>query len=157
MLALSTVILGALLMVIRGVDTFVQRLYIWAGTWNVIRDWPWQGIGLGQFPWWYSRYALPNAWDEPLLYHGHNVILTTAAVGGIPLTILLAILLAHQLVSAPTHDLARAAKASLVAGLAFGLVDAFWSLPDLAYMTALGLALLHPDAEQSPEMEKVLE
>ena len=105
---------------------------------------PWVGIGLGRFATTYPMYALPTAWREPLLYHAHNTLLNTAAVLGVPATLAL-VGVVGRVVSKPTRTpYQRAARASLLGGLAFGLVDAFWALPDLAYFTALAIALLMP-------------
>ena len=141
-LVIAIACLGGIIAVFRGTHTIIQRWYIWGGTFQMIRNAPWLGVGLGQFPWFYPRYALPSAWREPLLYHAHNVLFTTTALGGIPLSLLGFILLGRTLISTPKTWIGQAAKASLLAGLAFSLVDAFWSLPDLAYLTALSLALI---------------
>ena len=105
---------------------------------------PWVGIGPGRFPITYPLYALPTAWQEPLLYHAHNTLLNTAAVVGVPATLALGYLLARAILLPTRTRWQRAARASLLGGLAFGLVDAFWALPDLAYFTALAIALLMP-------------
>lgn len=140
--------LGVLLTLGRGVETGNQRLLIWQGTWRLIADRPWLGVGPGQFAATYPHYALPDAWREPLLYHAHNTFLTTAAVLGIPALFLLAGTLARVLLRPPScrSPLPRAAWVSLLGGLAFGLVDAFWALDDLTYLTAFALAHLQPQA-----------
>ncbi len=135
---------GVGLMVYRGGETGQARWLIWQGTARLVKDVPWLGVGLGRFTHLYPRYALPTAWREPLIYHAHNVLLTTATWVGLPTTFMIGVLWARRGRHKPMEGMARAAWVSLWAGLAFGLVDAFWALADLAYLTAVALALLSP-------------
>lgn len=135
---------GVLLFLARDTASWQQRWYIWGGVLRWISDRPWVGGGLGQFPYVYPHYALPEAWREPLLYHAHNGLLTTAAVLGVPAALVLAWWVGHALSASPQDWVARGARASLWAGVAFGLVDAFWALNDLAYLSALALAFISP-------------
>lgn len=135
------------LVLARGTSTWRQRWLIWQGVWRMIQAHPWVGIGPGRFPVTYPQYALPSAWREPLLYHAHNTILNTMVVLGIPATVAAAYLLARVMLRRARGPVALAARASLWGGLAFGMVDAFWALPDLAYLTALAVALLMPPPE----------
>ncbi len=139
---LPVVVLGLVLTLLRDTASWAQRERIWAGVVRLLQDRPWFGAGLGRFPDAYPHYALPSAWREPLLYHAHNVLLTTAADLGLPAALGFLGLLLRALRRPASGNLARAARASLWAGLAFGLVDAFWALDDLAYLTALVWALL---------------
>ena len=138
------VVLGLLLTAYRGGETGHARWLIWQGTARLVLDAPWLGIGWGRFTLLYPRYALPSAWREPLIYHAHNVLLTTAAWVGLPTTLILGGLWVRVLGRRPAAPLERAAWVSLWAGMAFGWVDAFWALEDLAYLTAVALALLSP-------------
>ena len=143
--AIFMLLIGGGLILVRGGATLQQRWLIWQGTIKLIRSHLWTGIGMGAFPYVYPRYALPEAWREPLLYHPHNVVLYTLATMGLPLGGLFFILIGYVLYNAPSHHpVYRAARASLLAGLACGLTDAFWALDDLSYLTALALALLLP-------------
>ena len=143
-LPLGGALLGVGFFLLRGGETWAQRVRIWRGVWRMIADSPWVGIGLNQFSRVYPAYMLPEAWQEPLLYHAHNTFVHTAATLGIPATVALAYLLGRALLRPAPDAVPRAARASLLGGLAFGLVDAFWALDDLAYLTALALALLAP-------------
>ncbi len=153
MIMITTLLIGVAFVLLRGWETLGRRVLIWQGSVRLLADAPWTGVGPGQFPWMYPRYALPTAWKEPHLYHAHDVFLSTALALGLPAALFLTIVLIRVLWSFSRpgvghNDLAsplrRAARASLWGGLAFGLVDAFWSLPDLAYLSALALALLAP-------------
>ena len=135
---------GLIFVAMRDLTPWRQRWLIWQGVWRMIEAHPWVGIGLGRFPTTYPMYALPTAWREPLLYHAHNTLLNTAAVMGVPATLALGYLLGRVVLLPTRIPWQRAARASLLGGLAFGLVDAFWALPDLAYFTALAIALLMP-------------
>ena len=62
----------------------VQRLAQWWAAWGMLRDYPWLGVGIGNYAVAYPAYALPR-WYEPL-GHAHNYYLNVAAeVGGIGL------------------------------------------------------------------------
>ncbi|NPA91436.1 MAG: hypothetical protein GXO55_08315 [Chloroflexi bacterium] len=133
---------GLLLLWHRDGGTWTARVRIWKGLWRLLEDHGWWGIGLGRFAQVYPRYALPDAWREPLLYHGHNVALTTLTWVGMPAAVAVFYWLGQELRARPSSPLGRAAWSSLLAGLAFGMVDAFWALPDLAYLTAIGLLFI---------------
>lgn len=56
--------------------TGLIRTQLWRGTWEMIRDRAWSGVGLDNFLYAYrTRYALPAAWQELNLSHPHNVVL----------------------------------------------------------------------------------
>ncbi len=72
---------------VRGVDitsenyAVVERLSHWQAALNMARDYPWLGVGMGNYELLYYRYRLIN-WDEPL-GHAHNYYLNMLAEGGI--------------------------------------------------------------------------
>jgi len=58
----------------------VERLAHWWAGWHMWEDYPWTGVGLGNYPVAYSRYNLPG-WDDPL-GHAHNVYINMGAETG---------------------------------------------------------------------------
>ncbi len=72
---------------VRGVDitsenyAVVERLSHWQAALNMARDYPWLGVGMGNYELVYAQYRLIN-WDEPL-GHAHNYYLNMLAEGGI--------------------------------------------------------------------------
>lgn len=79
----------------KNVSTLSRRLYLWQSAWNMIRNYPWFGVGLDNWLCYYSKNAVcdahqfhywivnypPNPYpqtglrDEPLLSHPHNIFL----------------------------------------------------------------------------------
>jgi putative inorganic carbon (HCO3(-)) transporter len=79
----------------QGVSTLSRRLYLWESAWNMIRDYPWFGVGMDNWLCYYSNNPICNAhklhyWivnyppnrgtdtglrDEPTLSHPHNIFL----------------------------------------------------------------------------------
>ncbi len=60
----------------------MERIYVWTSSLEMIRDYFWTGIGLGNFQSIYVQYyMLPNAYED--LIHAHNVFLVFATEGGI--------------------------------------------------------------------------
>jgi putative inorganic carbon (HCO3(-)) transporter len=72
---------------VRGVDitsanyAITERLAHWQAAQNMARDYPWLGVGLGNYEVAYPTYRLLN-WDEPL-GHAHNYYLNILAEAGI--------------------------------------------------------------------------
>ncbi len=86
-----------------GVSTLSRRLYLWESAWNMIRDYPWFGVGMDNWLCYYSSNPICNAhklhyWvvnyppnkatdtglrDEPTLSHPHNIFLHVWASMGI--------------------------------------------------------------------------
>ena len=60
----------------------VERVAHWQAAWAMFSERPWTGVGLGNYPHVYERYALPR-WPEPL-GHAHNYYLNIAAEAGLP-------------------------------------------------------------------------
>lgn len=71
---------------VRGVDitsanyAINERLAHWQAAQNMARDYPWLGVGLGNYEVAYEQYRLIN-WDEPL-GHAHNYYLNILAEAG---------------------------------------------------------------------------
>ncbi|RME85446.1 MAG: hypothetical protein D6775_02805 [Caldilineae bacterium] len=56
--------------------TTFLRLQLWQSAWRMWLDHPWLGVGPDNFLYAYrSTYVLPNAWEELLLSHPHNLFL----------------------------------------------------------------------------------
>jgi putative inorganic carbon (HCO3(-)) transporter len=72
---------------VRGVDitsanyAITERLAHWQAAQNMARDYPWLGVGLGNYEVAYPTYRLIN-WDKPL-GHAHNYYLNILAEAGI--------------------------------------------------------------------------
>jgi len=127
------------------------RIPVWQSAIQMIADHPWLGVGLDGFRPLYPRYMQPAAWTEPVLYHPHNVWLDAAVRTGLPGLALFAALVMFCLrallrwtqgATGWRHALAVGCVAAMLGGLAHGLVDSGYFLPDLAWSLALmaGLA-----------------
>jgi O-antigen ligase len=127
------------------------RIYVWQSAVQVIAEHPWRGVGLDGFRPLYPRYIQPEAWREPVLYHPHNMWLDAAVRTGLPglaLFAALVLLCLRVLIRWVRHAtgwqraLAAGCVAATLGGLAHGLVDSGYFLPDLAWSLALmaGLA-----------------
>lgn len=142
-------LIALIVAVSRGLDVS-SRWLVWRAAWALWQDHPWMGVGLNQFQWWYPRYMSLEAWQEPLLYHPHNVILELlTATGGVGLLLagLTATLWARALSRRwPVPPLLSGWIIGCAAGLAYSLVDAWMALPDLTWLTltAIGLTVLDP-------------
>ncbi len=132
-----------------GAGTPFLRVLLWRGAWNMIAAHPLLGVGLGNFHIAYPRFMLPEAWREPLVYHAHNVVLdfwSTLGLVGLAAFVWLQIAFwrtANRLTVTPqvsTRALALGLMAGMAYGLAHGLVDTFYFLPDLALATLLAMA-----------------
>jgi len=127
------------------------RLDIWRSALAIWGDHPWLGVGLGNFQFAYLRYVRPAAWQEPRLYHPHNVWLafgTRLGVAGLMsfLWLMVAFWLAGwrslKRLAGREQAMVLGLLAGMAAGMAHGLVDAGFFLTDLAYLTLLAAALL---------------
>ena len=137
--------------------TSFLRLQLWQGTWNMIKDHPWQGVGLDNFLYAYrTRYVLPAAWQEINLSHPHNVVLDFWTRLGLP-GLVVGVWLFVAAFRSGWHSLGRlegnrwaivlGLLASLVATLAHGLIDNSLFLVDLMLLFMLTLGLLQREAE----------
>jgi O-antigen ligase len=129
------------------------RLRLWTSAWNMLRDYPWLGVGLDNFLYQYrTRYILPDAWQEPDLSHPHNIVLdfgTRLGVGGIAVLLWLQIAfwriawrLYRRLPEGGVRALTLGLMASMVATLAHGLVDNAFFLVDLGFIFFLTLGVV---------------
>ncbi|HQY30701.1 MAG TPA: O-antigen ligase family protein [Thermomicrobiales bacterium] len=132
------------------------RTEIWRSAIAMLRDHPWTGVGLDQFLGQYGRrYVSQAGWPERYTSHPHNILLDfwlSLGIGGVIwLWALLErfwtrtrLLFDHQ-----SGEIQRAALAMIVAGLAHGLLDNSFFLPDLATWTWIGLMLATPQFTRS--------
>ena len=125
------------------------RLQLWRSAWQMALDHPLLGVGPDQFLYHYrSGYLLPEAWQEPNLNHPHNLLLDWWTRLGLPgLALGLAWLAAgvgsilhwlHTSVTRPQPAaLALGCLAAAAAGLAHGLIDVSYALPELMIVWVL--------------------
>ncbi|MBN1641915.1 MAG: O-antigen ligase family protein [Anaerolineae bacterium] len=136
------------------------RVSVWQSTLHMIADHAWLGVGLDGYRTVYPRYMQAAAWTEPLLYHPHNAWLDAAVRTGVPGLAIHALLIAlvlrrafrcAQAAPPAQQALAVGCAAGIVAGLAHGLVDSGYYLPDLAWSLALAgaMASAAPDLAMS--------
>ena len=60
----------------------VERMAHWQAGWEMFRDYPFLGVGPGNYPAVYEQYYIPP-WKEAL-GHAHNYYLNMAAEAGVP-------------------------------------------------------------------------
>jgi putative inorganic carbon (hco3(-)) transporter len=126
------------------------RFTIWRASWRMILDHPLFGVGPDQFLYQYSRrYIEPMGWPERYTSHPHNIVLDTWLRLGVVGLAAAATLVAGTLwwlkrwYGSIRDDLwAMGALAALTGGLAHGLVDNGFFLPDLAVLTWFFVALI---------------
>ncbi len=128
------------------------RLQLWQGAWNMIKDHPWQGVGLDNFLYAYrTTYVLPTAWQEINLSHPHNIVLdfwTRLGIPGLVVGVWLFVAAFRSgwrslgQLSGNRRAIVLGLLASLVATLAHGLIDNSLFLVDLMLLFMLTLGLL---------------
>lgn len=59
-----------------------QRFRIWSGTWRMIRDHPWFGVGPGNFGLLYPQYRLPTEYEHAM--SPHSIYLNIISGWGVP-------------------------------------------------------------------------
>jgi O-antigen ligase len=133
-----------------GQGTGFLRLQLWRSAWQMGLDHPLLGVGPDNFLYAYrSGYLLPSAWQEPNLNHPHNLLLDFWTRLGLPgLALGLAWLglgtwsVVRWLRSGPQRPLALGVLAATAAGLAHGLIDVSYALPELmiVWVWLFGLA-----------------
>jgi O-antigen ligase len=68
----------------RGLQTATERTVIWQSSMQMIRDYPWFGVGPGNFAEQYqTRYILPQAKERKSQPHAHNNLLSVWSEMGI--------------------------------------------------------------------------
>lgn len=115
------------------------RLNLWRSALQMALDHPIFGVGPDNFLYAYrSSYLLPAAWQEPNLNHPHNWLLdwwTRLGLPGLLLALLwlgaLLVRLWRSVQTSPRPVYQLGILAASVAGLAHGLIDASYALPDL--------------------------
>jgi len=128
-----------------GQGTGFLRLQLWRSAWQMALDHPLLGVGPDNFLYAYrSGYLLPTAWQEPNLNHPHNLLLDWwTRLGLVGLLLGLAWLgagiaaVVRWLRRGPEPALALGVLAACAAGLAHGLIDVSYALPDLMIVWVL--------------------
>ena len=124
------------------------RLLIWRGAWDMVRDFPWWGIGLGTYYLAWPPYRDPA--DATLGFYVHNDYLQIWIETGLPGVLLLigipaaALFMAVQYLRRPPHDSGeRTEVIALCCGLAAVAVHSFldFNLYTLSISLLAGLAL----------------
>ncbi|MCX6044516.1 MAG: O-antigen ligase family protein [Chloroflexi bacterium] len=121
------------------------RLQLWQSAWQMALDHRWLGVGPDNFLYTFrSYYILPAAWQEPNLNHPHNWLLdwwTRLGLPGLALAVAFFGITMRQLWVNVRHSaapiLSLGLLAAVVTGLAHGLIDASYALPDLMIVWAL--------------------
>lgn len=126
------------------------RFAIWRAAIHMTKDHPITGIGLDQFLYLYGRrYIEPGAWSERYTSHPHNLILDvwlSLGVVGLAVAAWIAAGVAREVWRVrrfvPVDAVAAGAFAALIGGLAHGMFDNGFFLPDLAVLTWACVAFL---------------
>ncbi len=134
------------------------RLQLWRSAWQMALDHPLLGVGPDQFLYAYrSNYLLPQAWQEPNLNHPHNLILDWWTRLGLPGLVLgLAWLgtgihgIWRWFTGRTPSALALGFLAAAAAGIAHGLIDVSYALPELMIVWVLLFHLGGEDAMRQP-------
>lgn len=129
-----------------------QRLYVWQAALQMAFDYPFTGVGLDNFLYYYPQYMLPAAALEPDISHPHNLILDFWLRLGILGLVLLAwlqeqfwrmsITVLRQMGPSWQRWLVLALMASMLDFLVHGLIDNSYFLIDLAYLFWFTYALV---------------
>jgi putative inorganic carbon (HCO3(-)) transporter len=127
------------------------RELIWKSSLRMLNDHRLTGVGLDQFLYQYGRrYVEPAGWAERYSSHPHNLVLDVWLNLGI-LGLVVFAWIASEVARAIQglrstrgvgNAVAVAAAGALVAGVAHGVVDNFFFLPDLAALTWIFFAVL---------------
>lgn len=131
-----------------------RRLYIWQSAWEIIKDHPWFGWGLGNFGLAFPRYNLPSL-DTVLRFgkvtrFAHNEFLQVAAEMGLPAMILYGAIIGYIIKTGWTLSRQKnitwihaAAYSSFAGIIVHSLVDFNLHLPGITFMAImLGTVLL---------------
>ena len=144
----------------QGGGTFALRVQLWRASLRMLRDHPLWGVGPDNFLYYFRGPYLPSpAYPEPNLSHPHNVILHFWLAMGIPGVMWLAGMLAsfyawarkvwvRQTTVGSVRALVAAASGMVVYGLAHGLVDQSFLLPDLMVLFFFSVGIVASLAER---------
>ncbi|MEZ4660911.1 MAG: O-antigen ligase family protein [Caldilineaceae bacterium] len=132
------------------------RLQLWRSAWQMALDHPLLGVGPDNFLYAYrSDYLLPAAWQEPNLNHPHDFFLdwwTRLGLPGLGLGLLFFgagfTQLWRALRSKSNGALYVGLLAAAAAGLAHGLIDVSYALPDLMLVWVLLFLLPNYDENE---------
>lgn len=140
-----------------GTESLDARGTIWRASAEMLRDYPLTGIGIDQFYQLYgTRYVDPAGWGERYTSHPHNLVLDFWLQLGLAGLLLLTGIVwlvwrRGRAIRVDPGDLVGAAMiAGLAGGLAHGMIDNGFFLPDLATFLWLTLALASPSAGREP-------
>jgi len=143
-LVVLTVAAGDRLVAAGGDGRIPTRLLIWRAAVEMGLDRPLTGVGLDQFLTQYGRrYVSPAGWSERFTSHPHNLVLDLwlrLGILGPAVGVWLGVAVARG--ARRLDAIALGAAAALVGGVAHGLVDQAFFLPELAVMTWLLVALI---------------
>lgn len=131
-----------------GTGSEPTRFAIWRSSLRMALDHPVFGVGPDQFLYQYQRrYIEPAAWPERYTSHPHNLVLDVwlrLGVAGIACGIGIAVGMLTRcrtmMASIRTDPIAVGGLAALAGGLAHGMFDNGFFLPDLAVLTWLAIA-----------------
>ncbi len=100
----------------------IERMAHWQAGWGMFLDHPFRGVGPGNYPAVYDRYALPG-WRESL-GHAHNYYLNMAAEAGLPglIALLLVLVVAYRAVLDQVRRADDAFRRALAVGLLGSLI-----------------------------------
>ncbi|MHB0858255.1 MAG: O-antigen ligase family protein [Anaerolineae bacterium] len=152
---LATVVAGGRLQAVLDASqgTTFLRVRLWEAAWDMVRDYPWLGVGPDNFLYYYGDYIRPGAEVDRFLSHPHNLILDFWLRLGIA-GVLLAIGLLGGFIRRSwgamrvlPHGDRRAMVCGLMAGMAaavaHGMVDSSFFVSELALWFMLALAWPH--------------
>lgn len=128
------------------------RIHLWRSSLAMFADHWWSGVGPDNFLYWYRGFHIgPPVWNEPGLNHPHNVVLDLLTRLGLPgfltglsLAGVAIVGLRRQLLSAWPRPIALGALGASATGIAHGMVDASYALPELwlAWILLLTMGLV---------------
>lgn len=116
--------------------TLGYRLKIWAGTWELIKNFPYSGVGCGNFSRYYPYFSIYQA------DHAHNLYLQIIVEKGFT-GLLIFFMILYNVFSLPTGDFVdRGVKAALFTQVVAGLAEFVWAAPLMLCLFWLGYGYL---------------
>jgi len=116
--------------------TLGYRLKIWAGTWDLIKKFPYSGVGSGNFSRYYPFFSNYQA------DHAHNLYLQIVVEKGFPGLLIFFVILNHVF-SLPAGGFAdRGVKAALFTQVVAGVAEFVWAAPLMLCLFWLGYGYL---------------